>query len=74
MDEVRIAFLDLAFLLYMVIGIGLGIYIVYGSESDAYNSYDRPILAAYRFVSGDWDLESLTQVPCRGAAQPPSRT
>ena len=52
----------LMFLLYMVNGIGLEIYIGYGSESDAYSSSGRSILAAYLFVWGDWDLESLTQV------------
>lgn len=52
----------LAFLVYMVAGLGIGMSVIYGSDVRGFSTWYRSVMAAYRYVWGDWDIDALFEV------------
>jgi len=49
----------LLFLSWMVLGFGLGMHAIFGSRSQQWKSWFESVLAVYRFVWGEWEVDEL---------------
>eukprot|EP00419_Tripos_fusus_P073613 CAMPEP_0172888344 /NCGR_PEP_ID=MMETSP1075-20121228/136106_1 /TAXON_ID=2916 /ORGANISM="Ceratium fusus, Strain PA161109" /LENGTH=621 /DNA_ID=CAMNT_0013742197 /DNA_START=51 /DNA_END=1916 /DNA_ORIENTATION=+ len=52
----------LVFLGWMVLGFGLGMHAIFGSQSQQWNGWLQSVVGVYRFVWGEWDVEELESV------------
>eukprot|EP00927_Polykrikos_kofoidii_P066294 TRINITY_DN6191_c0_g1_i4.p1 TRINITY_DN6191_c0_g1~~TRINITY_DN6191_c0_g1_i4.p1 ORF type:complete len:1082 (+),score=175.54 TRINITY_DN6191_c0_g1_i4:353-3247(+) len=49
------------FLLYMILGVGLSLWVLYGIDVESFSALTDAIYNTYRYVWGDWDLDELNQ-------------
>jgi len=52
----------LVFLGWMVLGFGLGMHAIFGSQSLQWSTWYQSVVGVYRFVWGEWDVEELVGV------------
>merc|ERR1719433_280101 len=52
----------LVFLGWMVLGFGLGMHAIFGSQSLQWSTWYQSVVGVYRFVWGEWDVEEMVSV------------